>query len=365
MIRRDDVIAGYKEILDRAPESDEVISAHEAAHHSIEAFRESLKLSPEYQSKARVSASRPALSAKPLKHTKSITPASLDAFIASSDELGPPGSPDVEAFWQDMQYVPQSEVNQRLDPFGEDYVSQQIAVYREIARRDIDQHSNELTDFAMADHISGANPYTHQPPTVVGLHVGRVARAIQYSGLRIGDHVLDMGCGWGTSCELMAFCGLEVTGLDINPRFVELVNTRAKRIGHKVSAVQGSFENIPGDGLYDGAIYYESLHHAIRPWETLSLVHDRLKPGGKLMLAGEPVNDMWKHWGIRTDPLSVYCIRKFGWFESGWSADFISKCVRRCGFEIDHFADEPGSIGWIMIARKPADRQNADRSTRG
>ncbi|TIU30913.1 MAG: methyltransferase domain-containing protein, partial [Mesorhizobium sp.] len=125
-----------------------------------------------------------------------------------------------------------------------------------------------------------------------------------------------------------------------------------KRIGHKIGAVQGSFEDIPGDGLYDAVLYYESLHHAIKPWETLSLVHSRLNPGGKLMLAGEPVNDIWKHWGIRTDPLSIYCIRKFGWFESGWSADFISKCVKRCGFEVDHFAEEPGSIGWIMIARK-------------
>jgi cyclopropane fatty-acyl-phospholipid synthase-like methyltransferase len=183
-----------------------------------------------------------------------------------------------------------------------------------------------------------------------------VARAIQYSGLQIGDHVLDMGCGWGTSCELMAFCGLEVTGLDINPRFVELVNARAKRIGHKVDAIQGTFEKIPGDGLYDAVLYYESLHHAIKPWETLSLVHSRLKAGGQLMLAGEPVNDIWKHWGIRTDPLSIYCIRKFGWFESGWSADFISKCVKRCGFEVEHFAEEPSSIGWIMIARKPAEQ---------
>ncbi|RWM09226.1 MAG: class I SAM-dependent methyltransferase [Mesorhizobium sp.] len=354
MIRRDDVIAGYEELLGRAPESDDVISAHQAAHDSVEAFRASLSQSPEYQMKNRSSASDTASSTRRSnwRHAKTITPGNLDSFIGSSDNLGPPGSPEVEEFWRGMRYVPETRVNQKLDPFGEEYVAQQIAVYREIARRDIDQHSNELTDFAMADHIAGSNPYTHQPPTSVALHVGRVSRAIHYSGMQIGDHVLDMGCGWGTSCELMAFCGLEVTGLDINPRFVELVNTRAKRIGHKVGAVQGSFEDIPGNGLYDAVLYYESLHHAIKPWETLSLVHSRLKPGGKLMLAGEPVNDIWKHWGIRTDPLSIYCIRKFGWFESGWSADFISKCVKRCGFEVDHFAEEPGSIGWIMIARK-------------
>lgn len=356
MIRRDDVIAGYEEILGRAPETDDVISAHQAAHSGVEGFRRSLRRSPEYQMKTGVPVSDPASSEQLAnwQYAKTITPGNLDSFIASSDNVGPPGSPEVDEFWRGMRYVPETIVNQKLDPFGDEYAMQQVAVYQEIAGRDLDQHLNELTDFGMEGHIAGSNPYAHMlPPTTVGLHVGRVARAIQYSGLQIGDHVLDMGCGWGTSCELMAFCGLEVTGLDINPRFVELVNTRAKRIGHKVGAIQGSFENIPGDRSYDAVLYYESLHHAVRPWETLSLVHSRLKPGGKLLLAGEPVNDMWKHWGIRTDPLSIYCICKFGWFESGWSADFISKCVKRCGFQIDHFADEAGSIGWIMVARKP------------
>jgi hypothetical protein len=77
-----------------------------------------------------------------------------------------------------------------------------------------------------------------------------------------------------------------------------------------------------------------------------------LKPGGKLLLAGEPINDIWKHWGLRTDPLSVYCIRKFGWFESGWSARFLTACVERCGFKVTHFGAEAGSIGWIMVAEK-------------
>lgn len=354
MITRDDVIAGYRKFLDRVPESDEVISKHAASYDSVEAFLASLRQSPEYRRKNSTSIPTPTGSARlsTWPHATTIKPATLESFIAFSDEIGPPSSPDVEAFWRGMRYIPATKVNQKLDPFGEEYAAQQIAVYREIAGRDLDQAMNELTDFAIEDHIAGANPYTHQPPPAVALHVGRVSRAIQYSGLQIGDHVLDMGCGWGTSCELMAFCGLEVTGLDINPRFVELVNTRAKRIGHRVHAVQGSFEDIPGEGLYDAVLYYESLHHAIKPWETLSLVHRRLKPGGKLIFAGEPVNDIWKHWGIRTDPLSIYCIRKFGWFESGWSADFISKCVKRCGFEVGHFAEEPGSIGWIMIARK-------------
>ncbi len=99
--------------------------------------------------------------------------------------------------------------------------------------------------------------------------------------------------------------------------------------------------------------YYECLHHAVRPWIALRAAYERLKPGGRVILAGEPVNDHWKSWGLRVDNLSVYCIRKFGWFESGWSVPFITGCLQRSGFAIDHCGDEGGTIGWIIVGRKP------------
>lgn len=358
MISRGDVVEAYQKLLRRVPENEDVIRHHMAAHDRVDALEQSLRASPEYNAlnspeTARKSTPFSSVIASLLNgKSKTIRAADLDWFISESDKLGPPATPPVDEFWKGMTYSPTTKVNQDLDPFSEEYVAQQIALYREISGREIDQGKNELTDFDLEVHVAAANPYAHHAPHGVAVHIGRVARAIEYSGLGIGAHVLDMGCGWGTSTELMAFSGLRATGLDINPKFVELVNRRAARLGHKVDAVVGSFESIPGDTLYDAVLYYECLHHAIKPWETLSLVHSRLKPGGKLLLAGEPINDIWKHWGLRTDPLSVYCIRKFGWFESGWSARFLATCVERCGFKVTHFENEPGSIGWIMVAEK-------------
>jgi 2-polyprenyl-3-methyl-5-hydroxy-6-metoxy-1,4-benzoquinol methylase len=278
-------------------------------------------------------------------------PEDLDQFVADTDALGDVGSPSVTEFWQGTAYQPTVRVDESLDPFGEDYTEQQVALYREISDRDVDQELNEQTEVNVEDHLLTPNPYATFAPAAAAIHMGRVARAVQYSGLDAGSHVIDMGCGWGMSTEVMAYAGFRVTSLDINPSFVELVNRRADRLGHPVEAVVGRFDHIPGDTQYDGALFYECLHHAIRPWEVLGYVHSRLKPGGKLMIAGEPFNRDWRHWGIRTDPYSLYCIRKFGWFESGWTGDFLNQCLIRVGFEVERMKHEGNEIGKVVIAR--------------
>ena len=140
-----------------------------------------------------------------------------------------------------------------------------------------------------------------------------------------------------------------MTGVDINPGFVDLVNRRAAHSGWPIRAERGTFESIPGTDLFDAAMYYECLHHAVLPWVALGAAFARLKPGGRVLLVGEPVNDRWKSWGVRLDNLSVYCIRKFGWFESGWSVPFITDCLVHAGFAIEHCGDEGGTIGWIIV----------------
>ncbi len=277
----------------------------------------------------------------------------LDAFVARTDELGPIGAPQVAAYWAKVTYRPTTAVDEALDPYSDAYTDQQIALYRELSGRSVNQEENELTAFNVEDHVPAANPYAQPAPPDVALHMSRIARTIQHSGLALGDHVLDLGCGWGASCELLAFSGLRVTGVDINPAFVDLVNRRAARTGLPIHAQQGTFEAIPGSRLFKAVLYYECLHHAVRPWVALGAAFDRLEPGGRVMLAGEPLNNHWTNWGLRMDPLSLYCIRKFGWFESGWSVTFIRGCLERCGFAVEHCADEGGTVGWIIIGRKP------------
>ena len=338
MVSREEVIWAYRLLLQRDPESDKIIEEKRLLCPSVASLIDGVLQSEEFRQNRH-------------KSTTRLGPSDLDEFVKETDRLGPVGSRAVEDYWSGLTYEIETKVDESLSPYSEEYIAQQIAVYRELSGRDVDQQQNELSHFNLDEHVKAANPYAHQPPHVLAVHLARLSNVLMRSGLELGEHVLDMGCGWGLSSELFAYSGLRVTALDINPAFVELVGRRAELQKLPIRAVHGTFERIP-DGIFDAAAYYECLHHAVKPWETLQTVSDALRPGGKLLLAGEPINNQWRSWGLRTDILSLYCIRKHGWFESGWSLPFLQDCIERCGFSIRYCNDEGGAVGWVVVAEK-------------
>lgn len=259
---------------------------------------------------------------------------SLDTFVAECDAMGGIASPECRAATKHFRFQPKVEVDVSLDPFSEAYFQQQLAVYSEIAGRELDQDTGEITPLDVGARVDAANPYGEDNIAFVSKHCRTVLTALMVANVRRGARILDLGAGWGLSSEMMAYCGAEVTAVDINPGFIDLINRRTERTGLPIRTVQGNFDTVePGSG-FDMAFFYECLHHAVRPLDTLKRVADFLGPKGRIVFAGEPVNTTWwPQWGMRLDAESVYVMRKHGWFESGWSADFICECLRRAGFE--------------------------------
>jgi SAM-dependent methyltransferase len=146
--------------------------------------------------------------------------------------------------------------------------------------------------------------------------------------------------------------GATVHSVDVNPDFIKLIRLRQERHKLPITSEVSTFEAFDTTETYDAIIFYECLHHSAKPWELISRAYRWLKPGGKILFAGEPVNDQWLNWGLRLDAQSVYCIRKFGWFESGWSKAFISQCFWRGGFaaQIDFFPNR--DVGYVCIAKR-------------
>lgn len=287
----------------------------------------------------------------------------LPEFVAQSDRLGGPGSPECERYWAGIAYQPDFIVDQTLDPFGDAYVEQQLALYREISGRDFDQISNEHTSLDIDKHVAAVNPYDHGFPGGLALHVERLSRAIRLGAPPRGSRFLDMGCGWGLSSEVAAYCGLEVTAVDVNPDFVELVRRRAALSGSHIKAVTGTFDTFESDDRYAMVLFYECFHHALRPWTVLERMVRHLLPNGHIVLAGEPINDhWWTHWGLRLDCLSVYCIHKFGWLESGWSAEFLMAAFARAGLSCEIVGELSGEVGPVVIGRRTQiERVGADQ----
>lgn len=259
----------------------------------------------------------------------------LDRFILECDARGTIGHPEGAAYAQNFRLSYNAKIDVSTDPFSEDYVTQQLSLYREISGRDPDQSQTEMTIFDVHAHAAAQHPLLDRNISILASHMSAISSAIALADLPHSAKVLDLGCGWGSSSEIMAYCGADVTAVDINPLFVELVSRRAERLNLPIRAVNASFEDFTSDERFHMAFFYECLHHAIRPWAAIENIALHLDHEGLIAFAGEPINaDYWPDWGIRLDGISVYCIRKFGWFESGWSEKFLTECFKRSGFNL-------------------------------
>ena len=102
-----------------------------------------------------------------------------------------------------------------------------------------------------------------------------------------GDHVLEIGCGWGGFAEYAAKeCGLKVTGLTISQEQHDYAVDRMERQGlsDQVSIVMRDYRD--ETGVYDGIASIE-MFEAVgeQYWPTyFETIRDRLKPGAKAAL---------------------------------------------------------------------------------
>lgn len=262
----------------------------------------------------------------------------LDEFIIEMDALAEDfNNPKAVEFMSKFNYIPSTKINQDLDPFSREYMNSQLRLYRELTGRLPDQTSTELTNFDINAHINSANPYGSRDVTYISKHINSITKALNLANLPSAANILDVGSGWGLSSEVMAYCGASVTGVDINPRFVELNNKRARKLNIDIKAINSSFDDFNTDNKFDAVFFYECLHHSITPWSVIEKYKTFLNDNGALILSGEPVNNFWwKNWGLRLDAMSVYCIRKHGWFESGWSHEFLIKMLHDSNFSVEH-----------------------------
>lgn len=273
----------------------------------------------------------------------------LDSFIKEVDTLGGFDSAKTIEYLSDFSLAFKTKVDESLDPFSEDYYNCQIALYKELSGRELEQETGEQNTIDVEGHARGVNPYNSRDINFIAKHARAVLTAIYMANLPSGASVLDMGSGWGLSSELMAFCGANVTSVDINPLFVSLNQKRASRLGLPICARLSEFDTYADEKKYDLVFFYECLHHAVRPWETLKHISQFVAPSGKIAFSGEPINNIfWKTWGLRLDAFSIYCIRKFGWFESGWSAKFLIQAFSYAGFSLKlypHVGLDNGLVG--------------------
>jgi len=282
----------------------------------------------------------------------------VHAFVEQTDMIGSPSNEAVAAFWKTVEFaVPpwlQARVAQ-LDPLSPDYFDLQDQLYVFLRGAPYANSSSEFTEIDKEAAIAAYLAYPDRTPHELNRYLRAHAKFADQFDSPLASDVLEVGSGWGFSTEYLARLGHRVTAIDINPDFVDVAARRSERAGLGIDYRLGSFEDLPlrPEEHFDIVYCFEAFHHAREPRATLRRLATRLRPAGQFILFGEPFIDeqMWPAWGLRLDPLSVYCIAKFGWWESGWTRSFMGTLFRAAGLHAT-FVDESSDLERYMIGRR-------------
>ena len=239
-----------------------------------------------------------------------------------------------------FKLVYDTHVDESLCPFSSEYFSQQIQLYEEISNRKLDQENNELhPQYNIGDLVNAPNPLGICDVDISAEQVRGLATMVAMCGLGDSPKILDLGAGHGLASELFAYLGCKVHSVDIDPELGRLASIRAgyKKLNiHRYTQNFENLDNITSD--FDAAFFFQSLHHSLKPWELIHEVKKKLNSDrAPIAFTGEPINNFWKNWGLRLDIESAYVARKFGWFESGWSGEFLEQCFRKNGMRLKQF----------------------------
>lgn len=111
-----------------------------------------------------------------------------------------------------------------------------------------------------------------------------------------GGKVIELGCGYGYLTLELARNGLDVVGVDLSPKSIEIAKKFANENPFKENF--GSLKYVCGDILsmdlgenkFDTIVFFGTLHHIPDIDLILSKVHKALKSGGNLIVC-EPIRD--------------------------------------------------------------------------
>jgi SAM-dependent methyltransferase len=113
--------------------------------------------------------------------------------------------------------------------------------------------------------------------------------------------VLDLGCGTGWTSVFLARRGYEVTGVDISTDMIFQANQNKQRAQlTNLRFLVADYENLSFGGMFDVALFYDSLQEAVDERQAIAGAHRALKTGG-ICLTSEPGRG---HAGQRT-PLAA------------------------------------------------------------
>lgn len=167
------------------------------------------------------------------------------------------------------------------------------------------------------------------------------------------DHVLELGCGTGTTALRLAPSVASLVGTDISGEMIAIAREKAKNCP-KVRFAVAAAGAVPGeDGTFDAVLAFNLLHLVGDPAATLREAYRHLKPGGLLISKTPCLSEM--NALIR---LAVPAMRLVGLAPnvSFFDAAALERMIEGAGFAVAERARHGSGrkdFRVFLVARKP------------
>jgi cyclopropane-fatty-acyl-phospholipid synthase len=102
--------------------------------------------------------------------------------------------------------------------------------------------------------------------------------------LKAGDHLLEIGPGWGAWFEYASKRGVRCTGISNSQVSIDYLNRRAKQLGFDWELIKGDFLQYQADRKYDAIIIMGVIEHLPNYRDVLDKFMTLLKPGRRIFL---------------------------------------------------------------------------------
>jgi cyclopropane-fatty-acyl-phospholipid synthase len=104
--------------------------------------------------------------------------------------------------------------------------------------------------------------------------------------LKPGDHMLEVGPGWGAWFNYASQRGVKCTGLTISRASIDYLEAMAKRAGYDWELIFADLLEYKTDRKYDAIVMMGVIEHLPQYEQVLAKFESLLKPGGRLYLDG-------------------------------------------------------------------------------
>jgi 2-polyprenyl-3-methyl-5-hydroxy-6-metoxy-1,4-benzoquinol methylase len=246
------------------------------------------------------------------------------------------------------------DIPRKLHPDSAEYKNFQIRLYHEISgRSNYDPYTNEQSPFDLESGIKHPYPYSTRSPRIVSEQLAAQALIFTHLPLHPPARIVEFGPGWGNVTLQLAQLGFQATAVEIDSNFASLLRARARNNALAIDVKQTAMLDFEfTEGEFELALFFESFHHCLEPHRMLRNLHRMLKPKGFAIFAAEPVTFFPYPWGIRTDGLSLWSIRKYGWLELGFSRGYWYNMLRESGFSVTRYHNRFAHIAQLYVCQK-------------